>query len=130
MNLVVRTIAAAVTAIGSFYFTFWTGGALLFFVDVTEWASVVLATVVAAGAARFVWSRAGVRGGLVSSVCTGAIVTGTIAFSAGFFGPILLMPGANQGPLLGIFFTGPLGFLLGGIGGAAHWAIRRGRPRS
>ena len=39
-------------------------------------------------------------------------------FAGGFFGPILLTPGANQGPLLGIFITGPIGFAVGGILGA------------
>jgi energy-converting hydrogenase Eha subunit B len=33
----------------------------------------------------------------------------------GFFGPLVLAPEANQGPLLGIFITGPLGFILGGV---------------
>lgn len=40
-------------------------------------------------------------------------VTGGIAFALGFFGPIILTPDANQGPLLGIFITGPLGLLIG-----------------
>jgi hypothetical protein len=34
------------------------------------------------------------------------------------------VPGANQGPLLGIFITGPLGLMLGGAGGAIHWFAR------
>lgn len=38
---------------------------------------------------------------------------GALGFVGGFFGPILLLPEANQGPLLGIFITGPLGFLVG-----------------
>lgn len=42
---------------------------------------------------------------------------GLIAFSVGFFGPMLWAPDANQGPLLGIFITGPLGFVVGlGVG--------------
>ena len=46
-----------------------------------------------------------------------ASVVGAVSFAAGFFGPIIFTPEANQGPLLGIFFTGPLGFVLGiGIG--------------
>ena len=46
-----------------------------------------------------------------------AFAIGFISFAAGFFGPILFAPGANQGPLLGIFITGPLGFLAGsGVG--------------
>ena len=42
-----------------------------------------------------------------------ALVVGGIGFAAGFFGPMILKPDANQGPLLGIFITGPGGFLLG-----------------
>ena len=38
---------------------------------------------------------------------------GAVGFAAGFFGPMLLKPDANQGPMLGIFITGPAGFLLG-----------------
>jgi hypothetical protein len=34
-------------------------------------------------------------------------------FIPGFFGPIVHHPASNQGPLLGIFFTGPLGAILG-----------------
>jgi hypothetical protein len=52
---------------------------------------------------------------LIRSVLLGAVVLGAIDFSAGFFGPIIFMPVANQGPLLGLFITGPLGFVLGGM---------------
>jgi hypothetical protein len=50
--------------------------------------------------------------------CLGAVVLGLIGFAAGFFGPLILTPEANQGPLLGIFITGPLGAALGAIIGA------------
>ncbi|HET9887520.1 MAG TPA: hypothetical protein VFR10_08405 [bacterium] len=40
-------------------------------------------------------------------------VVGCVSFSVGFFGPIIWAPDANQGPLLGIFITGPLGFVAG-----------------
>ena len=42
-----------------------------------------------------------------------SFVLGAISFSIGFLGPMILAPGANQGPLLGIFITGPLGALIG-----------------
>ena len=42
-----------------------------------------------------------------------AFILGVIGFAAGFFGPILFAPQANQGPLLGIFITGPMGFMFG-----------------
>ncbi len=41
------------------------------------------------------------------------LILGLGGFCAGFFGPILLNPSANQGPLVGIFITGPLGVVLG-----------------
>jgi len=45
------------------------------------------------------------------------LVVGVVSFLAGFVGPIILRPDSNQGPLLGIFITGPAGFILGGLGG-------------
>lgn len=54
---------------------------------------------------------------------------GGAGFAAGFLGPIALNPEANQGPLLGIFITGPLGALLGAALGAALAAagVERGK---
>ena len=57
----------------------------------------------------------------------GGLGLGAIGFAAGFFGPIALAPEANQGPLLGIFITGPLGFLLGAVLGYGYAALRE-RP--
>jgi hypothetical protein len=48
-----------------------------------------------------------------------ALVLGAVGFACGFFGPIALSPEANQGPLLGIFISGPGGALLGVILGVA-----------
>ena len=55
----------------------------------------------------------------------GGVVLGGIGFAAGFFGPILLSPESNQGPLLGIFITGPLGFVLGLLVGGLYGSRRR-----
>jgi len=49
---------------------------------------------------------------------------GAIAFLIGFAGPIIVKPSANQGPLLGIFITGPIGLALGLFWGLLR-AIRR-----
>ena len=56
------------------------------------------------------------------------LAVGALAFALGFFGPIWLTPAANQGPLLGIFITGPLGLVLGLLLGA--WRERRRSTRS
>ncbi len=57
-----------------------------------------------------------------------AVLFGAVGLAAGFFGPMLLAPDANQGPMLGIFITGPLGFLAGLAFGAAS-TIWKGRAR-
>jgi hypothetical protein len=54
----------------------------------------------------------------------GGSFLGGVGFLAGFIGPIILTPGANQGPLLGIFITGPLCFV---VGSAAGWLYARSR---
>src|SRR5690242_9028614 len=41
------------------------------------------------------------------------LLLGAAGFAAGFFGPMLFTPEANQGPLVGILISGPTGALLG-----------------
>jgi len=43
------------------------------------------------------------------------LIPGAAGFLAGFIGPIILAPDANQGPLVGIFISGPGGAILGAI---------------
>src|SRR5262245_49611802 len=62
----------------------------------------------------------------IKAALVGGIALGIIGFAAGFFGPIVLRPDANQGPLLGIFITGPLGFVAGTVGGWLWARARRG----
>jgi hypothetical protein len=58
--------------------------------------------------------RPAAEGGTVARWCVGMMVlVGGVSFLAGFAGPILLRPDLPQGPLLGIFITGPLGALAG-----------------
>lgn len=47
-----------------------------------------------------------------------------ICFAIGFFGPRVIAPGANQGPMPG-FFTGPVGPVAGGL----HAFVRELRGR-
>lgn len=49
------------------------------------------------------------------------LIVGGVGFAAGFFGPIAFNPEANQGPLVGIFITGPGGVLLGCV----LWGVSR-----
>lgn len=42
-----------------------------------------------------------------------AAALGAAGFISGFIGPMVFNPDANQGPMLGLFVTGPGGFFLG-----------------
>jgi hypothetical protein len=52
------------------------------------------------------------------------LILGATGFAAGFFGPIIFAPDANQGPLVGIFISGPGGAILGLILFVIFRAIR------
>src|SRR5690348_5916270 len=60
-------------------------------------------------------------------VCAGVggAVVGAVGFVVGYVGPLIFMPDASQGPLIGIFVTGPLGFIVGIIAGALVGALTK-----
>ncbi len=131
MKTLLRIVVTLIAFVATFYFVYWVGGALIFSVNLPFWISLLGSVLAAIVVARYVWAHtASVEASLASSILVGALATGEITFSAGFFGPILFTPGANQGPLLGIFVTGPLGLLLGAAGGAVYWFLRRRRVRN
>jgi hypothetical protein len=51
-----------------------------------------------------------------------AALVGLVSFLAGFVGPMVLAPGANQGPMLGLFITGPVGVIVGIVWGRVRAA--------
>lgn len=55
---------------------------------------------------------------VMKSAVRGGCLLGGIGFVGGYVGPMIFMPESNQGPLLGIFITGPLGFVAGLVIGA------------
>ncbi|MBL9116976.1 MAG: hypothetical protein JNJ83_18360 [Verrucomicrobiaceae bacterium] len=65
---------------------------------------------------------------VAASAARGGCLLGLIGFTGGFFGPMIFAPESNQGPMLGIFFTGPAGFVLGLLIGALVGWCRRSEP--
>jgi len=61
---------------------------------------------------------------MLTSAGKWALVLGAVGFVCGFVGPMVFSPDANQGPLLGLFITGPGGALLGAILGLMVGAAR------
>ena len=79
----------------------------------------------AAWMARWLWLRlAEPVTGLLATTVVWALGLGGLGFVLGFFGPMILSPGANQGPMLGIFITGPGGFVLGAVVGMMRWSMQ------
>src|SRR5689334_11532990 len=62
--------------------------------------------------------------GLSAATGRWALVLGLTGLVAGFLGPIVFSPDANQGPMLGLFITGPGGALLGAVLGFVVRAVR------
>jgi hypothetical protein len=124
-----RLVLVLVSGVSALYFVLWVGAAVLMGLHRPDWPSLVVSPVVAVAVGRYVWLHtASLQAGLISSMVLGAVILGGVGFAGGFFGPMIFMPGANQGPLLGVFITGPLGFVLGAAGGAIYWFVR-GRRR-
>ncbi len=62
--------------------------------------------------------------GLGPAMLKGSGLLGLIGFIGGYVGPMILSPESNQGPLLGIFITGPIGVVIGAVAGAAWWKLK------
>lgn len=61
----------------------------------------------------------GTRARLQASWRAGWLV-GLAGLAVGFVGPLVVTPKASLGPLLGILITGPVGFVVGALGGAVR----------
>lgn len=121
-----RFVLSAIALIASLLFIYWVPFSFLSINGDNRFLPGIISLMIAAAIAVYVWKKTtAIPDHLISSIVLGGVILGSIGFCAGFFGPMILRPDANQGPLLGIFFTGPLGFILGLIGGAVYWLINR-----
>jgi hypothetical protein len=111
-----RLFLASFTAFFAWMTVYWFAIAALPFEGDSVASALSLAAALAAGG--FTLTRVSLtEGSLLASVLRNALTFGAVAFAVGFFGPFLVNPEANLGPLIGIFVTGPLGFLVGGTVG-------------
>ena len=125
MRSILRVAAIAMIFLGA-YVLAWLPSMLL--LGDYAWLGSLVALGVAIVAARRAWSLGGEGPRTVrSAVLLGALLLGGTGFAVGFFGPLLLAPEANQGPLLGILITGPAGYFLGGVLGL--WFALRDRTQ-
>ena len=114
-----RLALAALAGLAAFIIGYWLPGAFL--PTGLEWLAGAGMALLAGGA---VWAGSGSRRPWLRGAVRGAAWGGIIGFAGGFFGPMLL-GGGNQGPMLGLFITGPGGVVLGALCGTA---IAAGKP--
>src|SRR5205823_8268414 len=117
---IVRLLMRLVVSVAVFYFTFWIAGASLTAISRQSAIAISGAAVVAVAATAGAWKVMVSSQGVSHTVLTPALVGGALGFLAGFVGPMLLTPNSAQGPLLGIFITGPFGVLVGVLVGTAQ----------
>lgn len=131
MQKALRILAVIGTAVSIYYFAFWFAGALLFPAkpNVASLISEIVAAV-SSGIVWWLWPKSKAKDTLdnhkqdsepnfKSRIVFCSILVGSIGFAGGFFGPLLLSPKSNLGPLLGILLTGPIGALSGPAIGVA-----------
>jgi hypothetical protein len=85
------------------------------------WIGSLVALAASVHVSRQVWNGT-VEGSTSVAVMAGlgAVILGGLGFVGGFFGPMIFAPEANQGPMLGLFITGPAGVVIGAIAGAVY----------
>lgn len=138
MQKIKQVLFTFLTFVAAFYFSFWISAGLLYipFSTDTDDPSIgflVITGIVSFGLAIYlaykVWKKNGKNKHLKPTsstyILSGALGLGVFGFLAGFIGPLIFMPEANQGPLLGILITGPGGVALGALGGLVAWEIKR-----
>jgi flagellar biosynthesis protein FliR len=117
MRLIFRLLVLLVVLPAAYLFTYLVPFSFIPFTE-QRWIPSSISLLVAVGVGWYVWKALGATElDETSSTYVGAIVVGAIGFCAGYFGP--------PSPLLGIFVTGPLGFVLGAIGGYSYWLIKK-----
>jgi uncharacterized membrane protein YeaQ/YmgE (transglycosylase-associated protein family) len=116
-----RIILTALAVLASFYFIFWVPFSFIPEQLKIPFLPAVVSLLAAAAVGWYIWRKTGsLSDNLSTYIMTGGILFGSIGFVAGFIGPMIFSPESNQGPLLGIFITGPVGFLVGLIAGGVY----------
>jgi len=125
MKIAVRILFAFISFFSTYYFIFWVPFALIPPTFTVPLVRILVALVTSIIASLFIWKKMDKMSNELSTyIILGGIILGSTGFIIGFVAPIIFTPSSNQGPLLGIFITGPIGFLIGLIGGGLYWFFK------
>ncbi|RPI12568.1 MAG: hypothetical protein EHM60_11435 [Lysobacterales bacterium] len=123
MSSTLRLVLAVLSFFGAWFIAWML--MLVMLPVAAAWLGSLLAFAAAIYVARQVWNGTAEGAASVPVMAgLGAVIVGGLGFVAGFFGPMIFAPEANQGPMLGLFITGPAGVVIGAIAGA-WYGMRR-----
>jgi hypothetical protein len=126
MKTALRVLLVFFAFIAFYYFIYWVPLTFIPGIRQTGFLANIIALLLAGAIAVFLWKKTGSPlNGLASSILLGGIILGGIGFVGGFFGPIIFYPEVNLGPLIGIFYSGPIGFVVGLVAGGVYWLVKR-----
>lgn len=126
---VIRFVIAVIVTCTAYLLMLWYVTPLVFDAGASARIRILPSLAGAIGVGFLAWLLAGkLPKEAAPAMAIGALIGGIVGFIGGFFGPMLFAPNANQGPLLGIFITGPLGMPLGTIVGLFVWYRSTNRP--
>jgi hypothetical protein len=127
---VIRLVIAVIATCVAYFVMLWLVTPLFFDAGIPARARILPSLVGAIGAGFLAWLLAGkLPQEAAAAMGTGALIGSAVGFIGGFIGPMLFSPDSNQGPLVGLFITGPLGVPLGGIVGLFVWYRSTKSPR-
>jgi hypothetical protein len=66
-------------------------------------------------------------GDLLHATGIGAAAIGGICLVLGMVIPMIIHPGSNIAPVIGLLYTGPIGAVVGALCGATRWMLRWSR---
>ena len=119
MKTLTRIILAFVSVVASYYFNYWILPLISEAFNVPAIHRIV-PILIAIIIGFFVWKKSKtITYPWWVYIILGGIIGGSIGFVLVFFGAIIFSPSSGNGPLLA-FITGPLGFLIGIIGGGIY----------
>jgi hypothetical protein len=126
MKTALRVLLVSFSFVGFYFFIYWVPLTCIPGIRQTGFLANIIALLLAGAVAVFLWKEtASLSNGLASSILMGGIILGGIGFVGGFFGPIIFYPEVNLGPLIGIFYSGPIGFVVGLVAGGVYWLIKK-----
>jgi hypothetical protein len=126
MKKATRLVLTLCAFIAGYFFTYWVPFSFIPGASDITLLPQLVSLFIGVSVAAFTWRKTwNISPSLATSILLGGVIVGAVGFVAGFFAPMIFFPQSNLGPLFGIFFSGPIGFIVGLIAGGLYWMVKK-----